>query len=150
MARMHSRRKGESGSVRPASKTAPPWVETSKEEAVALVEKLAKEDKTPAEIGGILRDAYGIPSFKALAGKTISKALKQLELGPKYPSDLLSLIKKAVRLRAHLGGARQDKLNKAMLVRTESKIRRLVKYYRGYKLPGDWKYEPEQAALLVK
>lgn len=150
MARMHSRRKGESGSVRPASKNAPPWVEISKEEAVALVEKLAKEDKTPAEIGELLRDAHGIPSFKALAGKTITEALEELKLGPKYPSDLLSLIKKAVRLRTHLGGARQDKLNKAMLVRTESKIRRLVKYYRGGKLPPDWKYDSEKAALLVK
>lgn len=150
MARMHSSRKGKSGSIRPASKTAPPWVETSREEAFALVEKLAKEDKTPAEIGGILRDGHGIPSFKALTGKTITAALDELKLGLKYPSDLLSLIKKAVRLRTHLKIRRKDTLNKAMLVRTEAKIRRLVKYYRGYKLPGDWKYDPEKAALLVK
>lgn len=147
---MHSRRKGESGSVRPASKTAPPWVEISSPEAMSLVEKLAKQDKTPAEIGSILRDAHGIPSFKALTGKTITVALKELNLGPKYPSDLLSLIKKAVKLRMHLASSKQDKLNKAMLVRTESKIRRLVKYYRGNQLPGDWKYDPEKAALLVK
>ncbi len=150
MARMHSRRKGESGSVRPPSKSAPPWVEATKEEAIALIEKYCKEDKTPAQIGELLRDAHGIPSFKALAGKTITQVLEQLKIGPKYPSDLLSLIKKAVKLRTHLAIRKKDTLNKAMLVRTESKIRRLVKYYRGYKLAQDWKYDPEKAALLVK
>lgn len=147
---MHSRRKGSSGSIRPASKTAPPWVEVSSPDAMLLVEKLAKQDKTPAEIGAILRDAYGIPSFKALTGKTITDALKEINMAPKYPSDLLSLIKKAVKLRTHLSSSKQDKLNKAMLVRTESKIRRLVKYYRGDQLPADWKYDSEKAALLVK
>ncbi len=80
---MHSRRKGESGSRRPAAKTAPPWVEVSKEQATELVLKFAKEGKTSAEIGGVLRDGYGVPSFKALVGNTIPAILAENGLGSK-------------------------------------------------------------------
>jgi small subunit ribosomal protein S15 len=34
---------------------------------------------------------------------------------------------------------------------TESKIKRLVKYYRRTKkLPKDWRYDPEQAVLIIR
>ena len=44
-----------------------------------------------------------------------------------------------------------DTHNKVRLIRTESKIWRLTKYYkrRGV-LPADWAYDPKTAALLVK
>jgi len=148
---MHSRRRGTSGSKKPVTKTAPSWVEVSKEDAIELVLKLAKEGKAAAEIGLILRDAHGIPSFKNLVGKTISQILEEKKASPnKYPDDLIDLIRRAVRIRTHLRQQNRDKLNKFTLAKTESKIRRLVKYYRGRKLPEDWKYEPEKAALLVK
>jgi small subunit ribosomal protein S15 len=147
---MHSRKKGRSGSSKPPTKTAPPWVEASKEQAYALVEKLSREGKSAAQIGMAMRDGHGIPSFKSLAGKSLSQAMAEIGVAPKYPDDLIDLIRKAVDLRKHLSVHKQDKRNRMMLTRVESKIRRLVKYYRGKKLPFNWKYDPESAALLVK
>ena len=53
-------------------------------------------------------------------------------------------------VRKHLKENKRDKSNAIKLSHVESKIKRLVVYYRGKKLPKDWKYEPEKAALLVK
>ncbi len=150
MARMHTRRRGKSASHKPSRSTASLWVQHSKEEIVALVESLAKLGRSEAEIGLILRDQYGVPSAKKIAGKTVSTILLEKGLAPKYPSDLMYLIKRAVRMRKHLAASKKDTLNRAKLAHVESKIRRLVKYYRGNKLPADWTYDPETAALLVK
>ncbi|MFH1199721.1 MAG: 30S ribosomal protein S15 [Candidatus Micrarchaeota archaeon] len=150
MARLHTRRRGRSASHKPSRSTASLWVAQSKDEILALIEQLAKSGKSEAEIGLILRDLHGIPSVKALAGKTISQVLAEKKIAPKYPSDLIYLIKRAMRMRKHLGASKKDVLNRGKLAHVESKIRRLVKYYRGRKLPSDWSYDPETAALLVK
>lgn len=126
------------------------WVTITKEEIQTIVEKLAKEGRKEAEIGLILRDQHSVPSIKAITGKTVSQTLKEMGLTPKYPSDLIDLIKKAVGMRKHLALNKKDKLNNKKLVDVESKIKRLVNYYRGKKLPKNWKYDPETAALLVK
>ena len=52
-------------------------------------------------------------------------------------------------MRGHLKTNNRDISNKSKSY-TLSKIKRLVKYYRGKKLSKDWKYEPEKAELLVK
>jgi len=150
MARMHSRKRGRSASHKPASKTAPAWVQQSKEEVFSLVEKLAKEGKNEAAIGRILRDQYGVPSVKALTGKSISQILADKKLASKYPADLIDLIRTAVAMRKHLKANPRDQSNLTKLAHVESKIRRLVRYYRGKKLPQNWTYVPEEAALLVK
>ncbi len=150
LARMHSRKKGKSGSRRPASKTAPSWAQADKQEVSELVLKMAREGFDEAAIGRMLRDGHGVPSVRNLTGKTVTQILEENALLKGFPRDLLDLIRKAVRVRKHLRAGKQDKYNATMLRRTESKIKRLVKYYRGKKLPADWKYEPEQAALLVK
>ena len=49
-----------------------------------------------------------------------------------------------------MGNNKKDKLNSKQLVHVEAKIKRLANNYRGKKLPKDWKYDPAQAALLVK
>lgn len=150
MARMHSRKRGKSASRKPVAPFHG-WLQLSKEEIISVIEKLVKEGRTEAEIGLILRDQYGVPDAKTVFGKKLSKILEEKKLSPKYPPDLIDLIKKAVNLRKHLAANPRDKLNKAKLVCTESKIRRLVKYYRKTrKLARDWKYEPEKATLLVK
>jgi small subunit ribosomal protein S15 len=47
--------------------------------------------------------------------------------------------------------SRKDYTSKHGLQLLESKIRRLVKYYKGVKrLPSDFAYEPERAKLLVE
>ncbi len=150
MARLHTRKRGKSRSKKPAISSAAKWVDYSAEEVTGFVENLAKEGKSEAETGLILRDQYGIPSVKLLTGKTISQLLKEKNLAPKYPSDLVALLRKAVNVMGHLKTNPGDKSNRIKLSHAESKIKRLVKYYRGNKLPANWKYNPETAALIVK
>lgn len=150
MARMHTKGRGRSKSHKPRKTSAPVWVGLSKEDITSLVLKLAKEGRNEAEIGLILRDQHGVPSVKMLTGKSMSALLKENQVLPAYPSDLLDLIKRAVRMRKHLGDNKKDVHNKTRLIRVESKIKRLVRYYRGKRLPANWKYDPETAALLVK
>ena len=150
MARMHSKKKGKSKSHKPIKNSAVVWVPIQKEEIGQIIATLAKEGKNESEIGLILRDQHAVPSTKMILGRTISQILKEKGLTPKYPSDMVDLIKKAVKMRKHLAENKKDKLNTKKLSDVESKIKRLVKYYRGKKLPKNWKYDPEQAALLVK
>ena len=149
MARMYSRKHGKSGSKRPA-KYSHSWVMYNKEEIERLIIKLAKEGKSSSEIGMILRDVYGISLVKEFNLK-ITEVLKKHNLGKEIPEDLYNLIKKAVKIREHLERNKRDNITKRGLELTESKIRRLGKYYiKNKKLPPDWSYNPEKAKLLVK
>ncbi len=150
MARLHTRKRGKSRSKKPLSSSAEKWCQFTKEEVIDFVEKFAKEGKIAAEMGLILRDQYGVPSVKVLTGKTISQILQEKKLAPQYPSDLVALLRRAVKLMKHLKANPQDKHNRLKLSNVEAKIKRLVRYYRGKKLPIDWKYEPATAALIVK
>ncbi|MEM4348069.1 MAG: 30S ribosomal protein S15 [Candidatus Anstonellaceae archaeon] len=151
MARLHSKKRGKSGSKKPSVKISPDWVEYSAHEVEELIVKMGKEGKGPTIIGQILRDTYGVPSVQNLCGKSISAILKENKIKLDYPEDLLSLIKRAVNMREHLKRNRADKHNRTKLIHVESKIGRLVKYYTSVgKLPPNWKYDPETAALLVK
>ncbi|MFB6076494.1 MAG: 30S ribosomal protein S15 [Candidatus Aenigmatarchaeota archaeon] len=151
MARMHSRKHGKSGSTKPSRDKAPEWVKYSKDEIIKLVKKLAKKEKTPSEIGTILRDKYGIPSARKITGKKIGKILEENDLNPEIPQDLFDLLQRAVNVRDHLEENPSDSFSIHGLESIESKIRRLVKYYKQKgKLPEDWKYDPEKARLLVK
>lgn len=151
MARIHARRRGKSGSKKPPRTAPPAWVEYTAEEVEGLVVKLRKEGYSAAMIGTILRDQYGIPSVRLVTGKKITKILEENGLAPEIPEDLMALIRKAVNLRKHLEQHPKDKHSMRGLQLTESKIRRLVKYYRRTgKLPAKWRYDPEQAKLLVR
>lgn len=148
---MHSRKKGKSGSRRPPVKTAPGWSQYKKEEIIEMVLKLAKEGKNLSQIGLILRDQFSVPSVKTITGKSISQILKEHKLYPAWPEDLMNLIKKAVKLRRHLETNKTDIHNRRILRLIESKIRRLVSYYKGTGIVAqDWYYKPEEAALLIK
>ncbi len=150
MARLHTRKRGRSSSKKPRSNAAKAWVRLSKEEVFELVKKLAKEGKTDAQIGLLLRDVYAVPSVRVVTGKSLTAILAELKLSREYPSDLLDLIRRAIKMRKHLAANKRDTSNRCELSRVEAKIKRLVRYYRGNKLPADWKYAPETAALLVK
>ncbi len=151
MARMHSKKRGKSRSRRPLRTSSPTWSEYSREEVADLVLKYRKEEYTPSMIGIVLRDQHGIPSVRLGTGKKITKILREQGLEPKIPEDLMNLMKQAVNLRKHLEENPKDLHSRRGLQLCESKIRRLVKYYRGRKLlPSDWRYEPERAELLVR
>jgi len=150
MARMHSRKKGKSGSHKPAHKKAA-WVSYKPEEIEEIAVKLAKEARSSAETGALLRDQYGIPSVRSTTGKKMHQIMKDHNMSPKLPEDLNYLLKKAVKLKSHLDSNKHDRYSKRGLELTESKIRRLTKYYRKVKvLPENWAYDPEKAKLLVK
>jgi len=151
MARMHARKKGKSGSHPPLEAQKPTWVRYKGNEIELLIGKLAKEGHSSSEIGTILRDSYGIPNVKMLAGKTIAKILADKKLAPELPEDLLSLIRRALAIRKHMESNKQDMTAKRGLQRTESKIKRLVKYYKeSKKLAPDWKYDPVAAKIYAE
>jgi len=151
MARLHSKKHGRSGSERPPTKAVPDWTEYSAPEVEEVAVRLGKEGMIPAVIGQTLRDQYGVPSVRNLTGKTLAQILKEGGIKMDYPPDLLSLIKRAVRVRKHLKENRADTHNRVKLGHIESKIRRLVRFYTvNGSLPKGWKYDPETAALLVK
>lgn len=151
MAKMHSRARGKSGAKKPIKKKQASWMRYKPKEAELLITKLAKEGNTPSRIGLILRDTYGIPDAKILLGKKITKILEEKKLIGKIPEDLMALIKKAVKLRKHLEANHHDSSSKRGLQLTESKVKRLARYYkRTGKLSEDWKYQPEKIKLYVE
>jgi len=151
MARLHSKKRGKSGSKKPSVKVVPEWVEYSAHEVEEFAVKMGKDGMGPTAIGMALRDTYGVPSVETLCGKPISQILSENGVKLGYPEDMLNLIKRAVNMREHLRVNRSDKHNRTKLIHVESKIARLVRYYtKSGRLPADWKYDPETAALLVK
>lgn len=128
-----------------------PWVELSAKEIEALVVKFAKKGNKSATIGTVLRDQYGIPSVKMFTKKTVSQIMKDSNTYPKLPEDMFNMLEKAVNLREHMRKNKKDSTSKRGLELTESKIRRLAKFYKKEGvLPKEWKYDPEKAKLLVK
>ena len=150
MARMHSRKKGNAGSKKPLKKAAPAWVRYQAKEVELLVAKVAKEGRTTSQIGLVLRDSYGVPDIRKTAGKRVTAILKDKNLKPQIPEDLMSLIKKSVTIKKHLEGMKHDMTAVRGFELTDSKIRRLVKYYkRENVLPKDWSYDPEKVKLII-
>lgn len=150
MARMHSRKKGKSGSTKPSKKKKPTWIRYSAKEIESLIVKLAKAGHTTSEIGLMLRDSYGVPDVKVLTKKKITKILEDNKLKPKLPEDLVALIKKDIEIMKHLETNKKDMTAKRGQLLTESKINRLVKYYKKTsKLDRSWKYDRRKAKLIV-
>ena len=151
MARMHARRRGKSGSVRPHRKEAPAWSNTDVKAVEKVIVDLRKEGVSSARIGLILRDRYGVPDVKALTGgKRIGDILRDNKIQSEIPEDLRDLMKKALGLRKHLSENEKDLHNKRQLQLMESKIRRLVRYYaKSRRLPEGWTYKPENTEILL-
>jgi small subunit ribosomal protein S15 len=150
MARMHSRKKGQSGSTRPARLEKPVWVELSAEEVENEVVKLARKGYSKSRIGVLLRDSHGIPLVRVVTGKSISQILEENGIESPIPEDLTDLIKKALNLRKHLETNHKDLESRKGLQRTESKIYRLIKYYKKKKaLAKDFKYDVEKIRTII-
>ena len=150
MARIHARRRGDSSSVRPHRTEAPSWSDTDVKAIEKVIIDLKKEGYSSSRIGLVLRDRYGVPDVKLVLGKRIGQVLEENGLRSEIPEDLRNLIAKALGLRKHLAENKNDLHNKRQLQLTESKVRRLVKYYvSSGRLPGDWSYKPETAEILL-
>jgi small subunit ribosomal protein S15 len=100
----------------------------------------------------VLRDQHAVPSVKLATGKTVIEILNDNGLSPKLPEDLMALMRKAINLNLHIQtGNRGDMSNRRGLQLVESKIRRLVKYYKRMDvLPSDWNYSLKNAELLIE
>lgn len=142
MARIHARTKGKSASSKPDVVDVS-FVDMKAKDVEKLIVQFAKEDDMPAsQIGLKLRDTYGIPSVKVLCGKSISEILKGNDMQKAVPEDLQALVSKVQSLKKHLAVNTRDVHNKRSLTLTESKIRRLVKYYKGTgRIPQNWRYD---------
>ena len=150
MARMHARRKGKASSTRPYRNQPPEWMSYDKEFIIKKIEELIRKGQSSAMIGIILRDQYGVTNVKEIYNTKMSKIVEDLGLQPKYPEDLVNLVRKASHLRKHLEENRKDLHSRRGLQLIESKIRRLVKYYKKKGVfPPSWKYDPKTAGLLL-
>ena len=151
MARMYSKKKGKASSKKPLLKTKQTWVRYKAKELELLIGKIAKEGKAASQIGIALRDTYGVPSVKQLTEKSITAIMKEKGVAPEVPEDLMAMIRKNIFIKKHLDGNKHDMTAKRGLELTESKIRRLVSYYKKTKkLSQDWTYDPTKIKLLIE
>ncbi len=151
MARMHSPGRGKSGSTKPLVDKAPEWSNTDAKEVTELILSLAAEGHNPTTIGTILRDQHAVPDVRLVLGKRLGQVLAENEITPKYPEDLMSLMRRALRLIDHLESNRKDRHNSRQLELTESKIRRLSRYYKGRgQLDAEWTYKRDELRLMVE
>lgn len=150
MARMHSRKRGKSSSTRPARLEKPVWIELSPEEVESEVVKLARRGHSKSMIGTILRDSRGVPLVKVVTGKKVTQILNENDIEALLPEELANLVRKALAVRKHLETNHKDLEARKGLNRTESKIYRLIKYYKKKKmLAYDFKYDPNKIRTLV-
>lgn len=148
---MHARKKGKSGSTKPAASQSDKWLEYNNDEIKKTIVDLAKGGKSASEIGTILRDQYGVPDVKAITKKSITRILEDNKLAPALPETLINLLKQALKLRKHLEKNPHDDSNRRGLQLTESKIKRLVRYYKNKRvLPADFYYDVNNIELLLR
>lgn len=151
---MHTRRRGTSGSDKPATDEPPEWSDVDADAIETRVVELADDGYDPSQIGLKLRDegvqGTPVPNVKAATGKKVTEILDENDAAPDLPEDLRNLLEKAVNLREHMDENQQDHSNKRALQNTESKIRRLANYYRGDQLDEDFEYTYENAKVLLE
>ena len=151
MARMHSPGRGKSGSTKPMVDSAPEWSNTDEKEVTELILSLASDGHSTAAIGTILRDQHAVPDVRLVLGKRIGQVLAENEITSKYPEDMMSLMRRALRLIDHLESNRKDRHNARQLELTESKIRRLATYYQSEgQLDSEWAYKRDQLRLMAE
>ncbi len=151
---MHTRRRGSSGSDKPATDENPEWSDVDAEDIESRVVELAEQGHDPSVIGLTLRDegvkGVPVPDVKLATGKKVTEILEEHDADPEIPADLRNLMARAIRLREHMAENGQDYQNKRALQNTESKIRRLVNYYRGDALDEEFRYTYEDAVELLR
>ncbi|MFB6127602.1 MAG: 30S ribosomal protein S15 [Halolamina sp.] len=153
MARMHTRRRGSSGSDNPVADEPPEWSDVDEDDIEERVVELAEQGHDPSQIGLKLRDegvkGTPVPDVKLATGKKVTEILEAHDADADVPEDLRNLMERAVRLREHMDDNPQDAQNKRALQNTLSKIRRLADYYRGDELDAEFSYSYDTAKELL-
>ena len=153
MAKMHTKSKGKSKSRKPIVEKGiiPEGFPLTKEQVEKLIVDYSKQGVKPALIGELLKKEHGVLNVEQITGKRLMHILKEHKLAGDIPPDMMDLMAKAVNLRHHLSRNKKDLSNSLRLKRIESKIWRLTRYYiQSGALPGTWRYDPQQAELLIK
>jgi small subunit ribosomal protein S15 len=83
----------------------PSWVKMKPAELEKIVVDLAKKGESPARIGLILRDKYGVPKAKLL-GKKITQILKENNLS--WKNDEVVINEKISGLKSHTEKNKHD------------------------------------------
>ena len=148
MTRIHSHRRGKAQSTRPPSGRLASWTSYTPEEVTTLIVRLGKEGLSSSEVGLRLRDEYGIPLVRPIAGRKMSEVLREGGIERALPEDLNNLLIRAKGLQEHLKVHTADRKNVRSLELLEAKVHQLSKYYkREGKLPPTWKYSAVVAQL---
>jgi small subunit ribosomal protein S15 len=151
VSRIHSGRKGRSGSDRPYPALPPTWPIPEPSEVTDQAVQLAKGGLSAAQVGTVLRDTYGVPSVRLATGERLVPLLAKRGVTPELPEDLAALLRRVVKLQRHLSEHPTDNSNRRGLALIESRIRRLARYYRDRKLlPETWRYSATEAVLQVE
>ena len=139
MARMHTRKRGKSGSRNTYYGIGHDWVEMSPEEIEEMVVQFRKEGLTASQIGIRFRDSYGIPKLRYITHKKIGDVLSEKNMNPDVPEDLMALITKYKRVTKHMELNKNDLNNGRKRNLLMAKMLRLVRYYKenGY-LSKEW------------
>jgi small subunit ribosomal protein S13e len=123
---------------------------TTAPEVEEQIVRAAKKGMLSSHIGSLLRDVHGVPLVHGITGGKVLRLLRARGLAPEVPEDLYFLNKKAVAIRKHLDRNRTDVDAKFRLILIESRVHRLVRYYRrAKKIPASWKFESTAASTLV-
>jgi len=85
--------------------TKPAWVKMKSSDVEDLIIELAKKGNSPAKIGLLLRDLYGVPKTK-IFGVKIKKLLKKK--GIEYEDEKKAIKKKILKLKTHLENNKHD------------------------------------------
>lgn len=130
MARMHTRKKGKSGSHAQFSKENHQWVEMNDDEIKESIVSMKKEGLSKSMIGIKLRDQYGIPSTKVMFNQKLGVVLESQGVKDEIPEDLSNLINKYKKVRRHNELNSKDTINSRNGALIMNKILRLVRYYK--------------------
>ncbi|MCL4327576.1 MAG: 30S ribosomal protein S15 [Candidatus Thermoplasmatota archaeon] len=142
MARMHTRKRGKSGSSKDYDEDPKKYLILSDEEIKNLVISLNKEGLTRSQIGIRLRDQHAVAGTKAVLGKKIGTILRESGVGLPIPEDLNSLIQRYKNVRKHLAMNKKDMANQRKSQLIMSKILRLVRYYKSNNyIASNWSLE---------
>jgi len=132
----------------------PEWSDVDSEDIESRVVELAEQGHDPSQIGMKLRDegvkGTPVPNVKLATGKKVTEILEENDAKADIPEDLRNLMERAIRLRRHMEENGNDAQNKRALQNTESKIRRLVSYYRGDQLDEEFTDSYDVAVDLLE
>jgi small subunit ribosomal protein S15 len=148
---MHTKKKGKSSSRKLRMEEAEAKSGLGKEEIEKLIVSYAKSGMPAELIGETLKKKHNVLYIRKETGKRLMQIIKENNLESSLPPDMLQLVKKAVNIREHLSSNKSDVHNRIRLGRIESKIWRLVRYYKKEGvLSRDWKYDPSTAELIIR